>query len=183
LAEKKPPAEPEAFRLQLEDNAAPLVVPEEFREEIVKELYEIERSDYTEHLRLQGSVGLTAIRSLFVINAGAIIGILTFIGNHGAEVVGSGIRQSIGLFITGLVAAAACPIPGYLAQISFQEAAHRQMIDFLRIRVKSKSVNDHKSAGAAGVLFLRAGLLLAVLSLIFFCAGAWAGINALVLRS
>lgn len=178
------PSEPRkpAFKLRLDEESEPFDVPEEWRETIAKELYEVERSDYAEHLRLQASVGTMALRSLFLINGGAIIGILTFIGNHGADIVAPTIRWSIALFVLGLAAAVAAPIPGYLAQLNNQDAAYRQMLDYLRLRLSAASTNDHLRSVRKATWQLRVGLVLAILSLFFFAGGALVAINSLVLK-
>src|SRR5262249_14951345 len=109
--------------------------------------------------------------ALILLNGGALIGILTFLGslwrnnqNDAAEQIARGIASSIGFFIAGLlltVLACMCAYTLqrlYLEQDSFAKTVETSMIKILHV------------VGSIFVFF----------SVGFFGYGAWIGINAFV---
>ena len=82
----------------------------------------------------------TAIRSLFLLNGGAVIAILAFYGDvlAGGGSLPAGLRPAglvaaLAFFVAGLVAAFGCAASAYLGQMAFAESGRRRLAHWLRV--------------------------------------------------
>jgi len=82
----------------------------------------------------------TAIRSLFLLNGGAVIAILAFYGDvlAGGGSLPAGLRPAglvaaLAFFVAGLVAAFGCAAAAYLGQMAFAESGRRRLAHWLRV--------------------------------------------------
>ncbi|MDE1967506.1 MAG: hypothetical protein KGI92_01250 [Alphaproteobacteria bacterium] len=108
----------------------------------------------------------SAIKLLVLVNGGAVIAILTFLGNLVAKqdsdtaVVGAS-GFAITYFVVGLAAAVTAAAAAYLSQVCFTE------------------LSTEKRKKGWGNLFRAIGLATALVSLICFSVGAWVASDAL----
>jgi hypothetical protein len=113
---------------------------------------------------------LFSIRSLILVNGGAVVAILAFLGSiwggdnkGGATAVTHAIAEPLGYFIGGLVCAMLTAMFSYLAQVSFTE---------------SQKMKAGKASSGFGASFRAIAILLAAVSLGLFFYGAWRAVEA-----
>ncbi len=112
----------------------------------------------------------SALKTLVLVNGGAIIALLTFIGNQGGQFDPRGISWSFVWFGLGLSFAIGAHFPAYLSQIRYLESA--------RFRLSSKKGTSSRVDGLADDFAVSVFVALTV-SLCFFLAGAFVGLVAI----
>lgn len=145
------------------------------KREIARLDYEDYRTESSDRLKIQETLGLSTLRSLTLINGGAIIALFTFIGNVGQRSIGIDTRSvwwAFAWFVLGLVATVAAHGTSYLMQVY----AYHTTVDQLWV-AQSRSVGgdrpeDHDTKHAWSVRWERATIGLAVASLTLFVVGA-----------
>jgi hypothetical protein len=101
-------------------------------------LFDIQTAYQRELLVAVVSFATAAIRSLFLLNGGAVIAILAFYGDllagGGGAVVPrpAALVAALALFIAGLIAAFLCAAAAYLGQLVFVEAGRQRLARALR---------------------------------------------------
>jgi hypothetical protein len=168
-----------AFKLQVREGGQPLVVPERFRDDISKLLYDNERQDLEERLRLQSQIGMGAVRSIFLVNGGAIIGLLTFLGNSKSDFDVRSMHTAFIWFLFGLFFAVLAPVAGFLSQTHYQRSSYREMIDMLRLRTSAAPENDHVESAGRAERWLLTGLLFVVASFACFAVGSLGAVSSI----
>ena len=112
----------------------------------------------------------SALKTLVLVNGGAIIALLTFIGNQGGQFDPRGISWSFVWFGLGLSFAIAAHFPAYLSQIKYLESARSRM-----------SPKDGKRSRADGLAddFAVAVFAALIFSLCLFLVGSFVGLVAI----
>lgn len=123
---------------------------------------------------------LLGLRSLIIVNGGALVGLVTFIGNFGAAEDNSGAVLAFTLFVFGLFSGFLAVLFSYLAQQHFfwsethdcdREA--REMFGLDTNIVRADLVNDWK----IGTRYQIVAIVIALLSALMFVIGALAALN------
>ena len=130
-----------------------------------------------------------AIRPLYLLNGGAIIAALTFVGNVGGSgsastPVGSAIKLALGMWAAGLVAAFITTTSGYWSQLAFlKEARRRRDAELACIRGDREGAGRQTAKaecfGNRGAAYRRWGYALGALSVGCFIVGVIFAVVAL----
>lgn len=135
--------------------------------------YEHHVQEVSERLGFQQELSVAGLKGLMFINGGAIVGLLTFIGNASPQFDQLTLGRGIIAFVVGLIANMVAYLAGYYSQAHFMNLAVVQSRD------DQRSILGLEPSGAAEA-FLKTGngvLMLAVissvLSLVSFCVGVW----------
>ena len=132
------------------------------------------REEILERIRIQAAIGGSAMRTVVLVNGGAVIALLTFIGNTRTS---GGLTLSLGLgcFLFGL----ALGLVAHAAAFMSQERFYRQTVAELQ-RIQQSQVdrqihtnsNAELDLNASGSSWLNAAILLALGSVGLFIIGS-----------
>ena len=122
-------------------------------------------------IRHEAAVGYAqaALKSLVLVNGGAILSLLTFIGNANSNVDKPLISYAFACFGLGLFSALIAHGAAYWAQEGYLNAAVA--------RAENRESSDGNSKGDKGVFW---GLIAAILSGLGFLAGAFLALDAIL---
>lgn len=153
------------------------------------ELSKIRQSHLYEEARLSDravvDLALMGLKSLLLVNGGALIAMLTFLGNVQTEFAHPWLLWfSFATFVSGLVLALVATILGYFAQSAYSAQATSGGDKILFSLMGDKETSDKSNAEEDKYLkekirFRIAAITLAILSAFTFCAGSGVGILAL----
>ncbi len=134
--------------------------------------YTFKLADAQNRLDYADGYGQSALKSAFLVNGGAIVALLTFVGNVESTVDIEGLFWAFVSFIAGLIAS----LLGYLGAYFSQNYFYLAMLDEARLS-KAKALNLHLKAEAAketrsGNCWLGVAIAGAILSVISFGCGS-----------
>jgi uncharacterized membrane protein len=84
--------------------------------------YDLAKADLLERLRFQASFAEIAWKSLTLINGGAIVSLLTFIGHENSNLNANSLWNAFAAFCLGLAFCVASILAGFLAQAYFMKS-------------------------------------------------------------
>ena len=138
------------------------------------------RNAAADRLKLANECAHGALKGLFIANGGAIIALLTFVGNAKIRVPEtSDLRCGFELFSSGLAAVLMAYVAGYVSHAFYMQAEFN-----LSSQADSKAYQtgeefDHLAHERRGNCAESIGIGLAILSLILFVGGAFAALDAI----
>ncbi|MBS0482604.1 MAG: hypothetical protein JSR96_10715 [Proteobacteria bacterium] len=146
-------------------------------------LKEVDRhwGDASERLKSASEYALGALKGLFLANGGAIVGLLTFVGNaHEAHIKVGGIRSAFALFALGLSAVLVAYIAGYVSQAYNMQASDRRAWHAYE-RASAPEVLQHvDSLARQANRAENIGIGMVVASLVLFITGAFVALSAIL---
>lgn len=149
--------------------------PQQQLKDISRLDYEDYRSEASDRLKIMEAVGLGLLKSLFLMNAGAIIGLFTFIGNVGVKSIGVDPRAlwyAFAWFVGGLVLAVVSNACGYFMQNFFYQATLDQAWQSQASSLGFAREPQHMRPFTIGNRWEAGAVVCAVSSLILFIIGA-----------
>lgn len=152
------------------------------REDLIRNIadedYRAALEDSSSHLRYQVEFSQAALKSMLLVNGGAIIALLTFVGNRGSEFAPNDLKWSIGLFCAGLSLAMLAHIPAYIAQ-SYYHSFYRSEAWYAQSQAKGLVGVPAKESDLkwGNGMVLGASTML-LFSLFSFVAGAFFALDA-----
>jgi hypothetical protein len=144
--------------------------------------YELDVHDARERLRQQLELALVALRSLILVNGGAIVALFTFVGNSEASFDARAIWFAFTWFIVGLVLALLSLILGFVAQANYTSLSwstayeHQGVMLSIPIDFEKEKARENKFGNVAELSALAA----AFLSLVFFAIGAGCALSGVL---
>ncbi|MBX9747582.1 MAG: hypothetical protein K2X34_11820 [Hyphomonadaceae bacterium] len=128
------------------------------------------------------------VQSALIANGGALVGMLTFLGNTELSFAGGGLWTTFGAFVVGLVAALSAVLLAYRTQSAYgrQEAAGSDKIYFHLLNdFKPRDEQDAEESRQMrlGGNWEIAGVIVYCVSVIAFIVGAAAGVATLATAS
>lgn len=113
-------------------------------------------------------IGLSAIRSCLLINGGASVALLAFLGtvmnpNNHIEYLAIYIKQGLALFISGVVASLISFLLAYIIQILYNSAFSGMQ----------PATNQQQRSRKIGKILHVVEVIIVILSLAFFCLGVF----------
>jgi hypothetical protein len=146
---------------------------------IALEDYKLNSQEGLERLKYQVEYSQSALRNLQLVNGGAIIALLTFIGNVEEGIDRISILWSFIWFSIGLVSSLASYLGAYISQARFMDVAFLQAWQAQHRAQGSLRTFPHDKEMKCGNLALAIGIVLAVLSVLCFMIGAFVAIEGL----
>lgn len=147
--------------------------------EIALDDYRAYIAEGAERTRFQVDYSQSTLRNLQLVNGGAIVALLTFLGNNDVAFNFRGIWWAFVWFGCGLFSSLAAYLGAFFSQHFYMQVTYLQAWNAqLRARglqEKYEIQSDHKRGNVA----LACGVSLAVLSLVFFIIGAFVALLAL----
>lgn len=144
-----------------------------------RELLKLLERDVTyrgESVNLYAQAGL---RSLMLINGGAIVALLTFIGNAKTELNPAAIRLSFMFFGLGIILGMIAHVIGYFSQnIAFGYA--QSMMATIIGQIDGQNVAHPTPIERTVNTLIIVAIIAATLSLAFFALGAWQALNGIL---
>lgn len=138
-----------------------------------------ERSKYVVEMAQLG------LRSLVLVNGGALVGMLTFLGHNAEMAVRRQLWEGFGWLIAGLAFALAAIIAAYLAQQTFSRSEYHEAYRLILTsygdvdRANLEEAKEDRSRDIGGWLQI-AAILIAVCSFIGFAVGCYVALDALI---
>ncbi|MFZ0268356.1 hypothetical protein [Caulobacter sp.] len=151
-------------------------------------LFAAETAEMADRLRYQVQFADSALKSLMLMNGGAIVGLFTFIGNtagkHAAITLkGAPLWWAFGSFVLGMVLAMLSNIGAFLSQDFFANATGREREETLiRLRGDNRVWKPPTVFMRAGIAAQFGGIAAAILSLCVFAFGCWCALSAVIAR-
>lgn len=131
-------------------------------------------------MEVQNQLGQSALKSMMLVNGGAIIALLTFIGNEAHIANASYLKCGLSMFGAGLFLSLLAYFAAYLGQADFMNVAGIRMVD---MRAQSMEVDSEETPEIfekRGMKLLWAAIGLLFGSLLLFGLGAVASINGIL---
>ncbi|MEK9940115.1 MAG: hypothetical protein VW548_04025 [Methylotenera sp.] len=138
------------------------MTPQEQAEEVFKSKLQAQVEHQTETYKSLITISTAAFKSLQLLNGGAVIGMLTYLGHieNASFTAISAFKWGLGAFMFGLFLATAVYIPAYLTQLNLHQE-----------NVSDKRMTHHR--------WLNLALFLCTLSLLSFLVGGWCTLEAI----
>lgn len=134
--------------------------------------FEHQRAEAQHRLEIQNQLGQGALKSMMLTNGGAIIAVLTFIGNKGGAANLGAIQLGMALFGIGLFAGLLAYFGAYFSQSEFMNVASYRMVNALHQFAGAEEVSTPPKHEVVGTRFLFFSIALLFMSLLCFAGGA-----------
>ncbi|QDP20370.1 hypothetical protein [Sphingomonas xanthus] len=142
--------------------------------------YEASMDRAANRLGFQQETGLAALKSTMVCNGGAILALLTFLGNKSAQYDASELESALTFFFFGVLLTLGGYIAGYFSQVilmGFDIDVAWNFQDDMKAEPRSRDVNK---AGLGGALCLGLAVTAVVVSILCFGLGAFAALRGIL---
>lgn len=156
--------------------------PPDHIREAAQQDYEQWMSGVADRLKFQQELGLGAIRSMILVNGGAVLALLTFLGNKSQPVTPADLRAAFLWYGVGLSLALLTFFAGYLGQGRYMWHDTSQAYD---AQLRKAGLPEQYGAAAKkearqGMLWTGLAVALLLASLLSFAAGSWRALNGIV---
>lgn len=142
--------------------------------------YEASIQRSAERLRFQQETGLAAIKSLMFANGGAILALLTFIGNDSGAFDASSLRRAFGAFCLGLTFTLLSYLGAYFSQAWFSNSDTSIAWNYQKDMKSEPRSHDYELEMGRGHGFLIFAIACIFSSLACFGYGAFAALNGIL---
>lgn len=132
-----------------------------------------------ERLRYSVEYAQAGIKGLFLANGGAIIALLTFVGNAQKIVEPEAIFWAFIWYILGLTLTLICYFSGYLSQTYLMNSVYCIAMQSRSDRHDLGEQYDAKSWETKGEQIIRVGLVAAILALLAFAVGSMVALDGI----
>lgn len=147
--------------------------------EIAKEDFSIYFDDAKERLGHAISLGQSALRSLFLVNGGAILALLTLVGNSGAIVERRALFWAFIWFGAGMMATLISSILFALSQMFFMQSSNEEGWKAQATYHGTSYPKDGTRDDQIGDVTISATIILAILALVLFLCGSFVALDAI----
>lgn len=146
---------------------------EVWEQSIARDDYERENKEAESRLQYQIDYSQSLLRTLIIVNGGAIIAIFTFIGNDGRKFDQSYIYSAFASFSVGIVLTLLAYIAAFLSQLYFMNASLAAAWNAQAKSFGKSPQHDEKKSYKFGNVVLFVGFGFAVGSMVAFLLGAY----------
>ena len=161
-----------------EENPLTKIDPDTLRE-LSKMDYEAHGQETSERLKYQSEFAHAALRTLILVNGGAIISLFTFAGHARETLQEESIWWAFASFSAGLIFTMTAYIAAYFSQALFMNAAYARQLNAQRILAGLVPNFDPTGYHNRGTKVLIAGITSSLLGLSGFVAGAAFALNGI----
>lgn len=141
--------------------------------------YEQQTAEAMARLQYQVDYSKALLNGLTVGNGGAILALLTFIGNTGSKVDPASMQSAFGLYGAGLAFVLVAYAAGFFTQYFFYDASQNQAWNAQAAALGTKSNYDFVRSMKRGNVSLAVGVVAAIASLASFVTASSLAIRAL----
>lgn len=146
---------------------------------IAVEDYKANIAEAAERLKFQVDYSQAALRNLSLVNGGAIVALLTFIGNTDADFNARAIWYAFGWFSGGLSCSLLAYFGAFFSQLFFMSQTMHQAWNAQERAVGREEKYEIESDYNFGNVAMYGAVVLALLSCIFFVIGAFVSLGGL----
>jgi hypothetical protein len=152
---------------------------EQVTREIALEDFRVNIDEAADRLRFQVEFAQSTLKNLYLINGGALVALLTFIGNTGIDFDQLAMWWSFLWFALGLAASMFAHLGAYFSQAYYMEQTFKQAWN-AQLRAKGAQENfDFTREYRLGNFWLYFGVVAACTSLFMFIVGTFVGLDGL----
>lgn len=151
------------------------MTPEDREIELAKLEHEQLKQEFSDRLRIQEGLGSAGLKSLILVNGGALIALFTFIGNVGSSGAIANVDHvwiGFACFVAALAAAIAGQVTAYFMQAQYGVATTHEIWNAQSRIVGKPAPYDHRTPHSVGSAFMIATVVLVIASFVLFCTGA-----------
>lgn len=142
--------------------------------------YEAYMAESAQRLQFQHDFSQSALKTLVLVNGGAIIALFTFLGHERAAFDLLWLKRSFASFAGGLGLAMFAYFGAFFSQAKYMLAVHKQAINSRSAMARLEHREDESSDEARGNIFLMVGVGSALASLAAFVGGAVSALVGLI---
>lgn len=142
--------------------------------------FDYQREEVLHRLEVQNELGQGALKSMMLTNGGAIIGLLTFVGNKGTVGDPDLLRWGLGCFGVGLFLGLLAYFGAYFSQAHFMDHACYKVVNAQSRMAGMEEVVVPPLHETRGMRWLYSSVLLLLGALIMFATGALVTLNAII---
>ncbi|MEW4469018.1 hypothetical protein AB1K62_14420 [Parasphingorhabdus sp. JC815] len=153
---------------------------DEINREIARQDYESMNNEARDRIQYQVDYSKTLLHSLMLGNGGAIIAILTFVGNTGSKVDPARMMWAFGLYAAGLACVFIAHTGAFFSQYFYYKASQYEAWNAQAGAFGAGSSYDTAAEVRRGSMGLALGVTFALVSLICFIAGSVSALRALI---
>jgi ABC-type multidrug transport system fused ATPase/permease subunit len=155
------------------------VTDSETSREIGRQDYEAQTTEALARVQFQIDYSKTLFNGLTLANGGAILAILTFIGNNAGKVDPAKMMYSFSFYIAGLVLVFLAYIGAFFSQFFFYNAAQFMAWNAQATSAGNDPLHDFETEARRGNISMIAGVVCCFASLITFVCGSMSALRAL----
>jgi len=141
--------------------------------------YEQQTAEAMARLQYQVDYSKALLNGLTVGNGGAILALLTFIGNTGSKVDPASMRSAFTVYGAGLACVLIAYAAGFFTQYFFYDATQSQAWNAQSAALGAGSEHDVSRPMRRGNIALVVGILAAIASMVSFISGSLLALSAL----
>lgn len=138
------------------------------------------QEDARKRLEYSSMYAASAIKSLFLLNGGSIISLLTFIGNHQVDFGKRGLFWAFAWFASGIFLALVSYFGAYFSQSFFMNASYARAHEALGNKLHLSVVAEAEKPTASGNMWICIAVSSAALSAMLFGVGAFVTLFAIL---
>ena len=142
--------------------------------------FESQRAESMHRSEVANTLGQSALKSMMLVNGGAILSLLTFVGNNGKVLSAFYLKVGMGLFGAGLFCALLAYFGAYFAQGDFMNVAAYRATDAQSKMINGDGIETPEIYEKRGTGLLWAAVALVMLSLLLFGGGVIASLSAII---
>ncbi|WP_068091060.1 hypothetical protein [Novosphingobium rosa] len=129
---------------------------------------------------VQSQLGLSALKSMILVNGGSIIGLLTFVGNKGHVADSSFLKCGVGLFGLGLFLALIAHFFAYFSQAEFMMTTYYRLKNAQSRMIEAGGIEEPQKHTVQGTRTLWGAIVTLFLSLGCFGCGVLMTLNGIL---
>lgn len=152
---------------------------EDAKREAARQEYEAQTAETHARIQYQIDYSKTLLNGLMLGNGGAILALLTFIGNTGSKVAPSAMQCAFGFYATGLAFVFIAYIGAFFSQYFFYNGAQAMAWNAQAEALGSEPRYDILTDQKRGTISMGVGVVFCFLSLISFICGSVSALDAL----
>ncbi|GAA0862465.1 hypothetical protein GCM10009115_09240 [Sphingopyxis soli] len=137
-------------------------------------------AEVAQRLQFQHDFAQSALKTLVLVNGGAIIALFTFLGHERAAFDLLWLKRSFAAFAAGLGLAMFAYFGAFYSQANYMTAVYQQAINSRSAMAALDLREDEEPAERWGTIFLRVGVGSALLALAAFVGGSVCALVGLV---
>ncbi|MBW8295380.1 hypothetical protein [Sphingopyxis sp.] len=152
---------------------------DKMKREIGLQDYEAQSAEALARLQYQVDYSKALLSALTIGNGGAIIALLTFIGNTGSKVDPASMQGAFGVYGTGLACVLVAYACGFFTQLYFYNVCQMQAWNGQAEALGTTGQNEFEADMKKGNFALVAGIVAAIASLACFVGASLMALNAI----
>ena len=154
--------------------------PNDPNREIQRMDYEASIKEASDRLRFQQEIGLAAVRSTLLVNGGAVVALLTFIGNTQGRFDDADLRRAFTFFCVGVVASLLSMWTAYIGQEWLSNMRTSIAWNYQENMRGKPPAHDFEKERKSGWILMAISSAFVLTGVVTFIAGAFAALGGIL---